>query len=255
MCHGACGIATFTHDVCEGVAGQYPSADCFIVAVNDTAEGYEYPPEVRFEIPEQDLDSYLRAADFLNFSNADVVCLQHEYGIYGGPAGSHILALLRDLRVPVVTTLHTVLREPTSAQRRVLKQLGDLSARLVVMSEKGKSFLKDIHGISEQKIDLIAHGIPDMPFVDPNYYKDQFGVEGKYVALTFGLLSPNKGIETCLSRDARGHQGISQLCLPRARGDASQSFARAGGKISAEPGADGERSGDQETRDLLQPIC
>jgi glycosyltransferase involved in cell wall biosynthesis len=190
-----CGIATFTHDVCEGVAGQYPSADCFIVAVNDTAEGYEYPPEVRFEIPEQDLDSYLRAADFLNFSNADVVCLQHEYGIYGGPAGSHILALLRDLRVPVVTTLHTVLREPTSAQRRVLKQLGDLSARLVVMSEKGKSFLKDIHGISEQKIDLIAHGIPDMPFVDPNYYKDQFGVEGKYVALTFGLLSPNKGIE------------------------------------------------------------
>jgi glycosyltransferase involved in cell wall biosynthesis len=190
-----CGIATFTHDLCESIASQYPTAECFIVSVNDTALGYDYPPEVRFEIPEQDLDSYLRAADFLNFSNADVVCLQHEYGIFGGPAGSHILALLRDLRVPVVTTLHTVLREPSPAQRRILNQLGHLSARLAVMSERGKSFLKEIYGIPEQKIDLIAHGIPDMPFVDPNYYKDQFGVEGKYVALTFGLLAPNKGVE------------------------------------------------------------
>src|SRR5271155_876200 len=130
-----CGIATYTHDLCDAVASQYSAAECFIVSVNDTAQGYEYPPEVRFEIPEQDLDSYLRAADFLNFSNADVVCLQHEYGIFGGAAGSHILGLLRDLRVPVVTTLHTVLREPNNAQRRVLKQLGEISSRLVVMSE------------------------------------------------------------------------------------------------------------------------
>jgi glycosyltransferase involved in cell wall biosynthesis len=193
-----CGIATFTSDLCSSVASQYPTAECFVVAVNDRAEGYEYPPEVRFEIPEQDLESYLRAADFLNFSNTDVVCLQHEYGIFGGQAGSHILALVRALRMPVVVTLHTVLRDPTPDQQRVLKQLAELSARLIVMSERGKSFLIKIYGIPEHKIDLIAHGIPDMPFVDPNFYKDQFGVEGKYVALTFGLISPNKGIEHAL---------------------------------------------------------
>jgi glycosyltransferase involved in cell wall biosynthesis len=193
-----CGIATFTRDICTAVAGRCSSAECFVVSVNDIADGYDYPPEVRFDLPEQDLASYLRAADFLNFSNADVVCLQHEYGIYGGTNGSHILALLRDLRMPVVTTLHTVLREPDRNQRRVLKELAKLSARLIVMSERGKTFLKEIYGIPEEKIDLIAHGIPDMPFVDPNYYKDQFGVEGKYVALTFGLLSPNKGVEHVL---------------------------------------------------------
>jgi glycosyltransferase involved in cell wall biosynthesis len=193
-----CGIATFTHDLRSSVADEYPGTDCLVVAVNDIAEGYEYPPEVRFEIGEQDLDSYLRAADFLNFSNTDVVCVQHEFGIFGGRAGSHILAFLRDLRIPAIVTLHTVLREPTSAQRRVMKQVGDLAARLVVMSERGKSFLKEIYDLPEHKIDLIAHGIPNMAFVDPNFFKDQFGVEGKYVALTFGLLSPNKGIENVL---------------------------------------------------------
>ena len=193
-----CGIATFTHDVRTSVAAQFPSIDCFVVPVNDVLAGYDYPPEVRFEIAEQDLDSYLRAADFLNFSNTDVVSLQHEYGIYGGPAGSHILGLLRDLRIPVVTTLHTVLREPSVEQRRVLSQLDELSARLVVMTEKAQSFLTEIYGIPPANIDLIAHGIPDTPFVDPAFYKDQFCVEGKYVVLTFGLLSPNKGIEHML---------------------------------------------------------
>ena len=193
-----CGIATFTADLCRAVAGQYPSVDCIVGAVNDIAECYDYPPEVRFEFAQQDLDSYRRAADFLNFSNADVVCLQHEYGIYGGPAGRHILALLRDLRMPIVTTLHTVLRDPTADHRRVMLGLADLSSRLVVMSQRGRAFLMDIYGVPEQKIDVIAHGIPDMPFVDPNSHKDQFGVEGKHVVLTFGLLSPNKGIEYAL---------------------------------------------------------
>ena len=193
-----CGIATFTADLCRAVAGQYPSVDCTVGAVNDVAEGYDYPPEVRFEFSQQDLDSYRRAADFLNFSNADVVCLQHEYGLYGGPAGRHILALLRDLRMPIVTTLHTVLRDPTADHRRVMLGLADLSSRLVVMSQRGRAFLMDVYGVPEQKIDVIAHGIPDMPFVDPNSHKDQFGVEGKHVVLTFGLLSPNKGIEYAL---------------------------------------------------------
>src|SRR4051794_20448052 len=193
-----CGIATFTHDMYASVAGQFPESECFVVPVNDRPEGYDYPPEVRFEIEEQDLDSYLRAADFLNFANTDVVCLQHEYGIYGGAAGSHILGLLRDLRMPVVTTFHTVLREPDVDQRRVLTQLAALSARVVVMTERARTFLPEIYDIPEAKIDLIAHGIPDTPFVDPNPYKEQFGVEGRLVALTFGLLSPNKGIEHML---------------------------------------------------------
>ena len=193
-----CGIATFTHDMYTSVASDNPDAECFVVPVNDRPEGYDYPPEVRFEIDEQDLVSYLQAADFLNFANTDVVCLQHEYGIYGGPAGSHILGLLRDLRMPVVTTLHTVLKEPDPHQRRVLMQLADLSARVVVMTERARAFLRQIYGVPEAKIDLIAHGIPDTPFVEPDLYKEQFGVEGRPVALTFGLLSPNKGVEHML---------------------------------------------------------
>src|SRR5690606_23931743 len=156
------------------------------------------PPEVRFEFPARDAKAYRQAADFLNFSNVDVVCLQHEFGIYGGPEGQHILGLLRDLRAPVVTTLHTVLQHPTPDQRRVTQELDALSARLVVMTEKGRELLTETYQVDQQKIDVIPHGIPDMPFVDPNFYKDQYGVEGKRVLLTFGLLSPNKGIEYAL---------------------------------------------------------
>lgn len=150
-----CGIATFTHDMYASVTSASPDAECHVVSVNDRPEGYEYPPEVRFEIDEQDLDSYLRAADFLNFANIDVTCIQHEYGIYGGPAGSHVLGLLRNLRMPIVTTLHTVLREPDSDQRRVLTQLADLSARVVVMTGRARTFLREVYGVSEAKIDLI----------------------------------------------------------------------------------------------------
>lgn len=193
-----CGIATFTHDMYASVSSLFPDAECFVVPVNDRPEGYDYPPEIRFEIDEPDLESYRRAADFLNFANTDVVCLQHEYGIYGGAAGSHVLGLLRDLRMPVVTTCHTLLREPDADQRRVLTDLAALSARVVVMTERARAFLQEIYGVPEAKIDLIAHGIPDIPFVDPSPYKEQFGVGGRLVALTFGLLSPNKGIEHML---------------------------------------------------------
>ena len=194
-----CGIATFTSDVLSAVAAEHPKCECFAVPVNDLKDGYEYPDVVRFEIEEQDLSSYQRAADFLNISNADIVCVQHEFGIYGGPAGSHLLALLRELKMPVVTTLHTVLRDPNDDQRRVMCELIAHSTRLVVMSERGRQMLEDIYHAPPAKIDLIPHGIPDIPFVDPNYYKDQFGVEGRVVLLTFGLLSPNKGIEYVLN--------------------------------------------------------
>src|SRR6476660_9114087 len=190
-----CGVATFTTDICEAVAAEYPHCECIVGAVNDRPEGYDYSARIRFEIDEKEVDSYRRAADFLNINNVEVVSVQHEFGIYGGPAGSHLLALLRDLHMPVVTTLHTVLREPNADQRAVMKQLDELSNRFIVMSDRGKDYLEEIFGITPEKIDVIPHGIPDIPFIDPNYNKDQFGVEGKIVLLTFGLLSPNKGIE------------------------------------------------------------
>ncbi|HEY6346474.1 MAG TPA: glycosyltransferase family 4 protein [Bryobacteraceae bacterium] len=194
-----CGIATFTSDLLAAVAAAHPQSQCFSVSVNDIKTGYDYPEVVRFEIEEQDLSSYLRAADFLNIGNVDIVCLQHEFGIFGGLAGGHILAFLRELRMPVVTTLHTVLQEPRSDQRRVMREVISLSTRVVVMAERGRRMLQDIYGAPSAKIDLIAHGIPDVGFVDPTYFKDQFGVEGKVVLLTFGLLSPNKGIEYVLN--------------------------------------------------------
>ena len=194
-----CGIATFTTDLLQAVAAVSADTNCFAVAVNDIPTGYNYPEQVRFEFAEQEINSYQRAADYLNVNNIDLVCLQHEYGIFGGPAGSHILVLLRELRMPVVTTLHTVLREPDRNQRKVMTELAQLSDRLVVMSRRALGFLRDLYGVPEDKIDLIPHGIPDVPFVDANFYKDQFGVEGKRVLLTFGLLSPNKGIENVIA--------------------------------------------------------
>jgi glycosyltransferase involved in cell wall biosynthesis len=193
-----CGIATFTTDLRCAIATEFPAKQCLVVPVNDLADGYDYPAEVRFEIAEQDLPSYLRAADFLNITDVDVVCVEHEFGIFGGPAGSHVLALLRELQMPIVTTLHTVLREPNTEQRRVMRDLIQLSTRLVVMSERGVEFLREVYQTPASKIDLIPHGIPDMPVADPNYFKDEFGVAGKQVLLTFGLLSPNKGIEFAL---------------------------------------------------------
>ena len=194
-----CGIATFTTDLCEAIAAEHSDTTCIAVPVNDVEDGYAYPPRVRFELTEKDLESYRRAADFLNINSVDLVCLQFEYGIFGGRAGSHILTLLRDLRVPIVTTLHTILREPDAHQRRVLIEVAGLSDRLVVMSKRGAEFLQEIYHVSPEKIDLIPHGIPDLPFVDPSFHKDLFGVEGKIVLLSFGLLSANKGIENVIS--------------------------------------------------------
>src|SRR4051812_48822340 len=190
-----CGIATFTHDLRNAVQGALPSGQCSVISVSDGKEDYQYPDEVRFEIAEQSPEDYLRAAEYLNLLNVDVVSLQHEFGIYGGPSGSHILGLLRRLRMPFITTLHTILKQPSAEQRRVMQELTSLSSRLVVMSDVGRAILNETYGVPERKIDVIPHGIPDMPFADPNFFKDQYSVEGRRVILTFGLLSPNKGIE------------------------------------------------------------
>jgi glycosyltransferase involved in cell wall biosynthesis len=193
-----CGIATFTTDLCTALGTEFGPERLFAIPVNDPDSSYQYPEQVRLELTQEDLSSYERAADFLNFNGNDLVCMQHEYGIYGGIAGSHILTLLRKLKMPLVTTLHTVLREPDASQRSVLEEITRLSDRVVVMSDLAAELLREIYAVPNGKIDVIPHGVPDMPFMDPNYFKDRFGTEGKSVLLTFGLLSPNKGIESVI---------------------------------------------------------
>ena len=193
-----CGIATFTTDLCDAIHAEFGTTELLALPVNDTDEGYVYPARVRFALSQDNLDSYRHAADFLNFSNIDLVCLQHEYGIFGGRAGGHILELLRRLEMPFATTLHTVLRDPNPDERAVMQEIATLSDRLIVMSQQSVDILQEVFHVPIDKIDLIPHGIPDLPFTDPNFYKDGLGTEGKDVLLTFGLLSPNKGIENVI---------------------------------------------------------
>lgn len=195
-----CGIATFTADICEAISAEFPKTKCIVGSVNDRPEGYDYPGgRVRFEIEEKEIASYSRAAEFLGINNVEVLSVQHEFGIYGGPAGSHLLTLLRGVRMPIVTTLHTVLQDPNADQRYVMEELDKLSSRFIVMADRGRQLLENVYGVAPEKIDLIPHGVIDMPFMDSDFYKDEFGVEGKTVLLTFGLLSQNKGIENVIA--------------------------------------------------------
>jgi len=187
-----CGIATFTSDLSAAIDRELPELDCFVVAMNDVGVRHAYPERVRFEVPEGDVEAYRRAADFLNVSSVDVVSVQHEYGIFGGQAGGHVLELLRGLRMPVVSTLHTILANPDPVQRAVMDALLGLSERVVVMSTDGAALLQAVHGVDPAKIDVIPHGIPLVP---ARAGKDALGVEDRPVILTFGLLSPDKGIE------------------------------------------------------------
>jgi glycosyltransferase involved in cell wall biosynthesis len=193
-----CGIATFTTDLCDAITAEYGAEGLFVAAVNDPQSSYGYPSRVRFEITEASISSYRETAHYLNVANVDLVLLQHEYGIYGGRAGSHVLELLKHLTMPVVTTLHTVLRQPDPDQRMVMQQIAALSDRLIVMSEYSSRVLHEVFGVPGEKIDLIPHGIPDLPFVEPDVYKDSLSLGGKAVLLTFGLLSPNKGFESVI---------------------------------------------------------
>src|SRR5512134_1162980 len=190
-----CGIATFTTDLSESFSEQFPEVQSMVLAMNDRLESYSYPEQVRYELRENNLFDYERAANFLNQQAIDAINLQHEFGIFGGPWGKNILTLLRNVNAPVVTTLHTVLEKPDSEQREILREITRLSNRLVVMSEHSRQDLQNIYGVPEHKIDFIPHGIHDVPFVDPGFHKDKFGAEGKLVLMTFGLLSRNKGLE------------------------------------------------------------
>ena len=193
-----CGIATFTTDLQQAVAASGGVGDTAIVAMNDGDRHYDYPATVRLQIHDEKPEDYQRAARFLNAGQFDVVCLQHEFGIFGGEAGGHIVGLLANLTVPIVTTLHTVLAAPSPAQRRVLRKIAELSSTVVVMAEKGRQLLNTVYDIPAQKIEVIPHGIPDCAYVEPDAAKRRRGLENNTVILTFGLLSPNKGIETMI---------------------------------------------------------
>ncbi len=190
-----CGIATFTTDLSDAFIEQFPEMQSMVLAMNDTVEGYTYCDKVRYEIRESNLFDYERAANFLNQHAVDAISLQHEFGIFGGQWGKYILTLLRNVNAPVVTTLHTVLEKPTPEQLETLREVARLSNRVVVMSEHSRRDLQNIYGVPEHKIDFIPHGVHDVPFVDPGFHKDKFGAEGRFVLMTFGLLSRNKGLE------------------------------------------------------------
>ena len=174
-----CGIATFTDSLHRAVSKDEPNLEAFVVAMTETGAEYEYPREVLFDIREDMIGDYAQAAEFLNSADVDVVSLQHEYGIFGGDAGNNILKLLSRLEIPIVTTLHTVLTEPTPMQRTVMDQLVRRSAKIVVMAEKGRELLQSVHDVPAQMIEVIPHGIPDFPFLDSTCGKDKLGLEGK----------------------------------------------------------------------------
>ena len=190
-----CGIATFTADLAGAILENEPAIDCSIAAMNDRAERYEYPDVVKFQISQDNLSEYRRAANFLNLRDPDAVCLQHEFGIFGGQRGSFIIELTRNLKVPLVTTFHTVLKDPLPEELKITTQLCEQSDHLVVMSERGADFLRDIYKVPASKLTLIHHGIPDVPFLDPDPIKRKVAADDQIVILTFGLLSPGKGIE------------------------------------------------------------
>jgi glycosyltransferase involved in cell wall biosynthesis len=193
-----CGIATFTTDLQEAIAATHPDLETSIVAMTDHGHTYDYPSAVHREIRDERIEDYAQAADFLNAGQLEAVSLQHEFGIFGGEAGSHVMALLSRLTMPIVTTLHTVLSEPTVVQRAMLERVVDVSARVIVMAEKGRELLQAVYRVPPDKIEVIPHGIPDLAFVEPDEARAKLGFGGKPVILTFGLLSPNKGIEVMI---------------------------------------------------------
>src|SRR5437660_2152272 len=193
-----CGIATFTTDLQRAITSSRPGLECSIVAMTDREQTYDYPASVALQIRDDSIEAYVQAAAVLNAGRFDVACLQHEFGIFGGEAGGHILELLSRLTMPVVTTLHTVLAKPTAAQRAVMDRIVEASSKIIVMANKGRELLRSVYRVPDGRIEVIAHGIPDFPFVEPDAAKAKLGFSDRSVILTFGLLSPSKGIEVMI---------------------------------------------------------
>jgi glycosyltransferase involved in cell wall biosynthesis len=193
-----CGIATFTFDLLNSVSGEDNDVHCEVIALNDPSETYDYPEEVVFQIQRDKIEDYYRAADFINQSDTDIVCLQHEFGLFGGNAGDYIFALLSGINKPVISTMHTIIQKPEPEYRVSTEKLIRYSEKLIVMSQTAVGMLKDIYKAPEDKIELIFHGVPDCPFNNCSKYKTKLNLKGDPLVLTFGLLSQNKGIESML---------------------------------------------------------
>ncbi|MDP9483505.1 MAG: glycosyltransferase, partial [Chloroflexota bacterium] len=219
-----CGIATFTRDLNRAVGGGR------VIAIRDQDEPGPDPLEVLRQVSRDEPVDYLRAAREVNRSDIDVVSLQHEYGIFGGRDGAHILGFVEALEVPVAATLHTVLRRPTASQRAVLAALGERVAAVVAMSRGAADLLAEVYDVDPDKIRVIRHGVPDLPLVDPDGIKPELGLAGREVILSFGLLGPGKGYEQVIEamatvRDARPRTlfvilGASHPELVRREGEA-----------------------------------
>ena len=193
-----CGIATFTSDLINNMklaGGEEFEAQVFAM---QSGTDLEYDKPVKPEIRKDVKYDYISAADYINLSDVDVVSIQHEFGLFGGQGGSYLSLLLKRLKKPVITTLHTVLEKPPVNYFDSMVDICQTSSRLIVMNKRGVDMLQDIYGIPACKIELIPHGIPDLPFADSNYYKRKLGIAGRKTILTFGLLSKNKGIEVVL---------------------------------------------------------
>ena len=193
-----CGIATFTSDLLNSVYGEYHDVHCGVIALNDPSETYNYPEEVVFQIQRDKLEDYYRAADYINQSDADIVCLQHEFGLFWGNAGDYIFATLSGINKPVITTMHTVIRDPEPAYRVSTKKLIKHSEKLIVMSQTAVDMMRYIYKAPEDKMEIIFHGVPDCSFNNSDRYKKILNLKGSPLVLTFGLLSKNKGIESML---------------------------------------------------------
>lgn len=194
-----CGIATFSGDVYRSLQLARPNWDLSVVALNDRSSAidqasYSYPPEVRFEV-DQNIDSYRQTAKYLNAGHFDAVFLQHEYGLFAGPAGEMLFELLDNIRAPLVTMLHTVLKEPDEDQFRVLRRLASRSSKVITMSPTGKRFLDEVFHVDQSRVEMMPHGIPDSSGIDSTEMKQRYGFAGRKVVMTFGLLSPGKGLE------------------------------------------------------------
>lgn len=194
-----CGIATYTTDTHAALKARFPDLRADVWAMDDHPGRYAYPPQVTGSIAQHERAAYIEAAGAIQDSGAQAIWVQHEYGIYGGAAGEHLIALLDRTTLPVIATLHTVLENPTEDQRRVMEALLRRAGRVIVMAEKGREILQRVHAFDERKLAMIPHGVPDRPLADPAAFKPRFGWQGRKVILTFGLLAPSKGIETVIA--------------------------------------------------------